>query len=246
MSKIFLTDGSGFVGQYLIPQLLRQGYQVVALCRSSRAAEKVSALGAAPVMDDLTHLSQAIAAALKSCAVVVHSAAYIDFNYDRDKFFAINVVATKSLLRLAKENGVKRFLYLSAAPVVPGSPIKNLTEDQAAAGLPRDLYPRTKALAEKAVLVANEAGFLTLALRPPAIWGPDNHHLEEVLDRVRAGQWRWIGGGHQVLSTIHINNLVAAILAALERGRGGEAYFVTDGDQRSMRTSFSTIFRPTG
>ena len=108
------------------------------------------------------------------------------------------------------------------------------------------MYPKTKAIAEKAVLEANSINFTTISLRPPAIWGPNNHHMDEVFDRVKKGQWRWIGGSHQILSTVHIDNLSSAVIAATKNGNGGEAYFITDGDRRSMRTSFSAIFKAYG
>jgi len=246
MQKIFFTGGSGFVGQNMIPKLIHHGFEVHALTRSAKSAEKVKKVGAIPVMDDLTNLSHNTIAALKLCDFVVHSAAYMDFNYDKEKFYTINVEATKSLLKLAKENSVKRFIYISAAPVVPGSPIVNLSEDQAKEGLPKDLYPKTKAIAEKAVLEANSTNFITLSLRPPAIWGPNNHHMEEVFDRVKSGQWRWIGGSHQILSTVHIDNLSSAVISSTNNGNGGEAYFITDGDRRSMRTTFSAMFKAHG
>ncbi len=246
MTNLFFTGGSGFVGQHMIPKLIEQGINVYALARSSQAADQVSQVGALPIMDDLTNLSHNTKEALKLCGYVVHSAAYMDFNYDKEKFYQINVEATKQLLKMAQANGVKKFIYISAAPVVPGSPIVDLREDQAQEGLPRDLYPKTKALAEKAVLEANGNEFTTLALRPPAIWGPNNPHMEEVFERVKAGKWLWIGGSRQILSTVHIDNLSAAVLSALEHGKGGEAYFITDGDRRSMRTSFSAIFKAHG
>ena len=246
MQKIFFTGGSGFVGQNMIPKLIQQGFEVHALTRSTKSTQKVKKVGATPVMDDLTDLSHNTIAALKLCDIVVHTAAYMDFNYEKEKFYNINVDATKELLKLAKENNIKRFIYISAAPVVPGSPIVNLSENQAKDGLPKDLYPKTKAIAERAVLEANSANFTTISLRPPAIWGPNNHHMDEVFDRVKKGQWRWIGGSHQILSTVHIDNLSSAVIAATENGNGGEAYFITDGDRRSMRTSFSAIFKAYG
>lgn len=246
MQKIFFTGGSGFVGQNMIPKLIQQGFEVHALTRSTTSAKKVSKVGAIPVMDDLTNLSHNTEAAIKSCDFVVHAAAYMDFTYEEEKFYKINVEATKQLLELARRKGVKRFIYVSAAPVVAGSPVINISEDQATKGLPKDLYPKTKAIAEKAVLEANSAAFTTISLRPPAIWGPKNHHMEEVFERVRKGQWRWIGGSHQLLSTVHIDNLSAAVVAAIQNGKGGEAYFITDGDKRSMRTSFSAIFKAHG
>ena len=246
MPKIFFTGGSGFVGQNMIPKLIQQGFAVYALTRSANAAQKVGNVGATPVMDDLTSLSHNTIAALKACDLVIHAAAYMDFNYEKEKFYKINVEATENLLQLAEANKVKRFIYLSAAPVVPGSPIINLSEHEASDTLPKDLYPKTKAIAEKAVLGANNARFTTISLRPPAIWGPNNHHMDELFDRIKQGKWRWIGGGHQTLSTVHIDNLSAAVIAATQYGKGGEAYFITDGDQRSMRTTFTALFEAYG
>lgn len=96
------------------------------------------------------------------------------------------------------------------------------------------------------VLAANTENFQTLALRPPAIWGPKNHHYEDLFAAVKKGKWRWIGGSHQILSTIHVRNLPNAVLASLKSDKGGEAYFVTDGDRRSMRTTFGSIMKAYG
>ncbi|MEM9324247.1 MAG: NAD(P)-dependent oxidoreductase [Bacteroidota bacterium] len=239
--KIFVTGGSGFVGQNIVPFLIKEGHQISALVRSSKSAEKVRSLGATPVMDDLTAMSKNTEFALAECAAVVHMAAYMDFTYDPSPYYEINVEATEHLLELSQVAGIKQFIYMSAAPVVPGSPIVNLTEDEAGEALPKSLYPKTKALAERAVLAANSADFKTLSLRPPAIWGPKNHHYEMLFDNAQKGRWRWIGGSHQVLSTIHVRNLASAIASALGSEIGGEAFFVTDGDRRSMRTTFRSI-----
>ncbi|MEL7248601.1 MAG: NAD-dependent epimerase/dehydratase family protein [Bacteroidota bacterium] len=245
--NIFLTGGSGFVGSNLIPHFLEQGHTVYAIARSDKSAAQVEALGAKVVRDDLLSLSAVTQAALNECALVVHSAAHMDFTYDPKPFYDLNVEATKQLLTIAEDAGVQRFIYISAAPVVPGSPIKNLREHEAGEGLPSALYPKTKAIGERAVLAANKPGFITLSLRPPTIWGANNHHLEELFDNARKGRWRWIGGSRQVLSTIHVKNLGAAISAAAQaKVNGGEAYFVTDGDNRPMRTTFGAIMKAHG
>ncbi len=246
MKKIFVTGGSGFVGQNVIPILKKNGYDVYALVRSDQAKQKVQAVGAIPVMDDLTALAKNTEYALRACEYVLHAAAHMDFTYDHKLFYAMNVTATQKLIELAQAGGIKKFIYISAAPVVPGSPIVKLTEDQAKKGLPTALYPKTKAIAEKIVLAANSSSFQTISLRPPAIWGPHNHHYEELFDMARQGKWRWIGGGKQVLSTIHVLNLASAVLAALEADQGGEAYFVTDGDYRSMKQTFKAMMEAAG
>jgi uncharacterized protein YbjT (DUF2867 family) len=52
MTSAFVTGGSGFVGGALIERLRGEGWDVRALARSERAAERVRELGAEPVMGD--------------------------------------------------------------------------------------------------------------------------------------------------------------------------------------------------
>jgi len=246
MKKVFITGGSGFVGQNVIPILISNGFDVYAIARSDKSAKFVKALGAKPIRDDLTALTEVTNNSLKQCDYVLHSAAHMDFTYDPEPFMKLNVEATENLLKLSKEAGIKKFIYISAAPVVPGSPIVNLAEDKAQKGLTKALYPKTKAIAEQKVLAANTKDFMTISLRPPAIWGPDNHHFEDLLQNVKNGKWRWIGGGEQILSTIHVKNLANAILSAFDSNNGGEAYFVTDGERRSMKSFFKDMLEAQG
>jgi len=246
MKKIFLTGGSGFVGQNIIPILIANGYEVQALARSSKSIKLVSKLGAKPIKDDLTDLSESTQHSLKECDYVLHSAALMDFTYDPKPFYDLNVIATQNLLKLSRAANIEKFIYISAAPVIPGSPIVNLSEDQAGKELPSALYPKTKAIGEQEVLNANDKSFQTISLRPPAIWGPDNHHFDDLLENVKNGKWRWIGGGNQILSTIHVKNLGNAILASFNSDIGGEAFFVTDGERRSMKSFFKSILEAQG
>ena len=48
--KIFVTGGSGFVGQNVIPELIKSGYEIHALVRSTSSAEKVKKVGAVEAM----------------------------------------------------------------------------------------------------------------------------------------------------------------------------------------------------
>ncbi|HEX6228340.1 MAG TPA: NAD-dependent epimerase/dehydratase family protein, partial [Solirubrobacterales bacterium] len=92
-------------------------------------------------------------------------------------------------------------------------------------------YPATKAKAERAVREANREGFETVVLRPRFVWGKgDRTLLPEMVATVERGQFAWIGGGRNVTAITHVDNVVEGLLLAAERGRPGEAYFVTDGE----------------
>ncbi|OAV45150.1 NAD(P)-dependent oxidoreductase [Lewinella sp. 4G2] len=244
--SVFVTGGSGFVGSHVIPILVERGFVVYALARSPKAVQKVVALGAVAVEGDLLALSGQVEAALKKCRYVLHVAAYMNITVDPAPYYAINVEATRDLLRKAEKNGVEKFVYISAAPVISGSPIIKMTEAAADNCLPPELYPKTKAIAERYVLERNAAHFSTIALRPPAIWGPNNPHYDDLLENVKSGKWRWVNGGEHVLSTIHVKNLASAILAAFTSPESGKAYFVTDGDRRPLKTFFTTLLNAEG
>ena len=70
-----------------------------------------------------------------------------------------------------------------------------------------------------------------MIVRPRFVWGRgDTTLLPLLVEGTRSGPFRWVGGGRQLTSTTHVDNTVEGLLAAAERGRGGRAYFVTDGD----------------
>jgi nucleoside-diphosphate-sugar epimerase len=70
----------------------------------------------------------------------------------------------------------------------------------------------------------------TVAVRPRLVWGPgDTTVLPRVLAAAEAGRWAWVNGGRHLTSTCHVANLGEGIELAAERGRGGRAYFLTDG-----------------
>ncbi|MGH7328046.1 MAG: NAD-dependent epimerase/dehydratase family protein, partial [Polyangiaceae bacterium] len=55
------------------------------------------------------------------------------------------------------------------------------------------------------------------------------------------GKFAWIGGGHYASSTCHIDNAVEGILLAAEKGKGGEIYFLTDGEPVDFRNFMTDL-----
>jgi len=230
MKQAFVTGGSGFVGRELIAELVRRGVSVRALARSDAAAAVVSAAGAAAARGDL-HDRAAMEAAMRDADVVFHSAAYVKQHGPRAEFFAANVVGTENTLAAAKAAGVKRFVHIGTEAVLAdGEPIVHVDETRPRAARPIGLYPLTKGLAEAAVIAANGGAFETVVVRPRFIWGKgDTSLLPELVSAVKAGRFGWFDGGRYPTSTCHVRNVVEGTIAAAEKGRGGEIYFLTDG-----------------
>ncbi|WP_026038311.1 NAD(P)-dependent oxidoreductase [Halomonas sp. KM-1] len=247
-SKCLVTGGSGFVGSRLIQILLSHGWQVRALARSEDSLRIVRAQGAEPVRGSLEDPSS-LAAAVQGCDMVIHVAAHFKLWGDPAEFERANVQGTSNLLKAAASASVKRFVQLGAAAVVMGDREPMLRVNEA---LPRQErawapYSASKARSEALVLSANRPGaFETVVVRPPMIWGRGMPTLDHMIETVNAGQFRWVGGGSQSMSTAHVDNVCHALELALEKGRGGEAYFVSDGADSTLKEVISGLLQTRG
>ena len=113
---------------------------------------------------------------------------------------------------------------------------------QAAAAAEIGVSQATYSRAERLVLAANAEGFTTVALRPRLVWGPgDQTVLPAILRMAREGRFAWIDGGRVRTSTTHVANLVHGVTLALTRGQGGQAYFVADDGERTIRDMLTRL-----
>jgi nucleoside-diphosphate-sugar epimerase len=239
--KILVSGGAGFLGGHLIPKLVASGHEVIALTRSSRDSPKLSALGATPIMGDL---ETSDSMQLQGIDAVVHAAAYFRFAGPREPYFKTNVEGTKALLQAAERTGAKTFVHISAAGVIMddhGSRIRNA--DESARTYPKSFsgYVASKAQSEELVLAANKPGFRTIALRPPALWGPGDNFSKQLPPAISSGQFAFVDRGDYPFAICHVDNVIEGIQRALERGQGGCAYFIRDQEIKTFREFIGLI-----
>src|SRR5271163_1019178 len=218
----FVTGGSGFVGGRLIQALLGQGWQVRALVRGQKAGASVAALGALPIIGELTD-QVALSKAMAGSKVVFHVAALFKMWGKQEEFNAVNVDGTRTLVEAAVDTpSVQKVIMVSAAAVVQGDPEPQVNIDERLPVQQRRFapYSASKAAAEQILLAANgrREGFQTVALRPTMIWGTGMPMLDRMVEVVKAGNWQCSDRGTHAMSTCHINNLVDALLLAMETG----------------------------
>jgi nucleoside-diphosphate-sugar epimerase len=234
MKKIFITGATGFVGGAIARRLAPDNW-VLAMVRGSGSDEKIKALGVRPVLCTLESIGEAM---LRECDVVIHCAAYVEPWGRYQDFYHVNVEGTQRMLDMARKAGVKRFIFIGTeAALFAGQDMLDINETYPYPHKSPYHYSETKKLAERLVLEANDPGkFETISIRPRMVWGPgDETLLPNLVEMVDSGRFRWIDGGDYLTSTCHIYNLVDAVLLAMERGKGGEAYFITDKEVSTMR-----------
>lgn len=248
MNNVFVTGGSGFVGRNLIRELRRRKIKVRALVRNEQAQEMLESMGAHTVMASLDD-AVAMQAGMQGCDVVFHCAAKVDEWGPVEEYERANVTGTENALEAAKAAGVSRFIAVGteAAYADGKSPLLNLDESVPLPENPLPRYPATKAQSERLVRAANSQSFRTIVVRPRFIWGEDDSSvLEQIVQATKAGRMMWLDGGKQLTSTCHVNNLVHGMLLAAEKGQGGAAYFLTDGEPVEVRGFVSSMLQQRG
>jgi nucleoside-diphosphate-sugar epimerase len=242
--QLFVTGGSGFIGRAFLQHAKSRGHTTRALGRSEAARRTIEALGAEPVAGDLGTRG-ALAAGMAGCDAVVHLAAHTKDWGRKEEFFESTVLGTQHVVDACKKASVRRLVHVSTEAVLAGSrALVNVDETAPYPAKHAGLYPWSKAEAEK---VVRASGVDSVIIRPRFVWGKgDTSVLPRLLEAVRTGKWRWIAGGRYPTSTSHVKNVSEGLLLALERGRSGETYFVTDGEPVEFRAFLTSMLEASG
>lgn len=232
--RALVTGGGGFLGQYIVQQLLAGGHRVRVLGRGTypHLAQQGVEIHQADLRDE-----EAVAKACAGQDVVFHTAAKAGVWGKWREYHDINTLGTYHVIAGCRRAGVPRLVYTSS-PSVTFAGTNQCGVDETAPYPAQWLahYPHSKALAEQAVLAAADDSLATCALRPHLIWGPrDSHLIPRLLDRARRGRLRIVGRGDNLIDMVYVENAATAHLLAAEAlaqpnsPASGKAYFISQG-----------------
>lgn len=124
--KIFMTGATGFVGAYLLRQLVDRGYQVRALHRRTSRTDLVIGVQQQVewVEGDIMNLSL-LEDEMQGMDEVYHAAALVSFDpRDKDKMFRINGTGTANVVNAALHTGVGKLLHVSSIAALGRKPFR--------------------------------------------------------------------------------------------------------------------------
>lgn len=209
MRNIAVTGGTGFVGQALSKALLAKGYAVTIVSRRAPLHPLPGARYAQADFADPASLGRALAGA----DAVVHLAAAL-FCRSREAFMRANAGGTANLAAAANAvPSLKKFIYISSLAAGGPSP-DGAPRTEALPDAPVSAYGLSKLEGEKAAR-AFANGPLVI-LRPPIIYGKKDSGFSKIAQWVRKGVMVNAGSAGGRFSFVYIDDLVAAIIAALE------------------------------
>lgn len=193
-------------------------------------------LGAEPVLCSLNNVGTDH---IRGCGTVVHCAAETGEWAPPGQFYETNVLGTAKLLEAARNGGVAKFVHISTDSVLlAGQPLREVNEAAPLPGRTPHRYAATKAAAERAVLAANDPpSFETVAVRPCLVWGAgDTTIVPEIKTMVDKGQFLWLSGGRQTISTTNVENLTFGVRLVMTQKCPGEVFYITDEEPVEMRS----------
>jgi nucleoside-diphosphate-sugar epimerase len=215
---ILVTGGTGFIGSHLIDRLSAQGQHVRALVRKTTRFGNPSV---EVIRADLA-TGAGLVDALKDVDTVFHLAGVTKALSIAD-YHTGNVRATENLARAIAATGrtIRTVHVSSLAAVGPGSDATPLTED--AEPHPVTYYGKSKLEGERIIRAILPDAVI---VRPPAVYGPRDTDVFEVLKSINQGMVIEIAGGERWFSAIYVADLVDGIIAAREPQAAGRAYFL--------------------
>lgn len=234
--KVFLTGGTGFIGQPLTQALLKRGWQVTALVRNPQSAEAkaIAALGAQLVPGDVTH-RDSMRAPMTGVDVVFHNAGWYELGVSggaKARMRAINVQGTENVLSLAIELGVPKILYTSSTTAIGDTGGQLVDEAYKRHGPYLSFYEQTKAGAHASALQHQQRGAPLIILCPAQVVGPGDHSTFGWFARlyVRGLMPPAAWAPESVFTMGHVEDVAEAMALAAERGQTGQTYFVSGGN----------------
>ncbi len=247
--EIFLTGGTGFIGNALAARLASAGHVVRAQVRPGADPARVRRLerlgpGVEILrgsLDDEAFLS----AALSRADAVAHLAGTVTA-FSPKGFRRTNEDLAKSLAAACLRHSPERQVLLHVSSQAAAGPCAlppGLGENHRAA--PVSQYGLSKLLGERAALALASKGRRAAVVRPPMVYGPGDQAFLPLYRLMALGVLIAPGPAGQPFSIVHVADLVAGmeqLLNALAEGRAQSGVFHLDGPAPSTWADYAEAF----
>ena len=233
---LIVTGGTGFIGQYLVRQLLAGGHEVIVTSRT--ASGQMRDAKCRYICADITRREDFSNWSAQAEAVF-HLAAYIpqDDILDVETLLRVNVLGTWNVLQYCYERGIGSLIHSSSISVY-GEP-RYLPVDEEHPTRPRTFYGMTKLCAELlCAQLAKAYGLPCTILRYSSVYGakqkPNSSVLSIFVHNVLQGQSLTVfGAGQRTGDFVYVKDVVSANVAAF-RSRATGIYNIGSGVETTV------------
>ncbi len=248
--RIVVTGGGGFIGGSIVRQLAARGDHVVALVRDPAKAASLAGPNVELVASDLSDVA-ALAEQLRGADGLIHAAGSYKVGIpasERPAMWDANVGTTERVLAAAALAGTPRIVYVSTVGIFGDTHGQRV--DETYRRDPKDgflsWYDETKFRAHEVAEAEIASGLPIVIAQPGQVYGPGDHTgISKILGNAYSGTLRYLALAEVALDMTHVDDTAAGIIAALDRGRVGEAYVVA-GEPHTLKSAVAVAARVGG
>jgi len=214
IKKIYVTGGGGYLGSKLVPKLLDEGYHVSVLDLMIYGKNALPKHKNLKVFQGDIRNQKILNESINEVDTIIHLACISNdpsFELNPKLGKSINLDAFEPMVRIAKNKGVKKFIYASSSSVYGIKEEKNVVEDMSLN--PLTDYSKFKAECEKILLKYKSDDFVTTIVRSATLCGYAPRQRLDVIVNIFANHGYHnkkidIFGGEQLRPNIHIDDIV--------------------------------------
>lgn len=242
--KVLVTGAAGFIGSYVVQELLDHQYSVVALDNLSKGNKSRVSLGATFYEADINSEEIGHIFQFEQPDFVIHLAAQSSVLESMERPIEdcqANVLGTLNILRFSNQFNVKKFILASSAAVY-GNPTSLPVKENSKLA-PLSFYALSKISAENYVhLYEKMFGLKSCILRFSNVFGPNQESgvIDSLLNRISRMEAPIINNGSQTRDFIYVKDVAAACLTALVSYETG-VFQISSGIETTINELFKLI-----
>jgi len=234
--RVFVTGANGFIGSATLRVLIEGGHEPVCLLRDTSKTDRIDGLKFGRVSGDVRDLAS-LRDGMTGCDATLHLAAPGGWSDDDPRVLREVIEdGTRNVLSVALTIPNHRVVYVSSSAAIAASDEPRIFDERAEFNVsaPELLYAHAKHRAEGLVRDAARNGLDAVIVNPGEVYGPGDSQLGtagNLIDFAKSWPVLVCRGGTGI---VHVADVAAGILAALDRGRMGERYILS-GENVSIR-----------
>jgi nucleoside-diphosphate-sugar epimerase len=252
--KVFLTGGTGFIGQTIVRTMRQRGWEIHALVRdmNSAPARWLAERGCTLVLGDVTQ-SEGLAQAMVGMDLVMHNAGVYELGADaatQERMRRVNVGGTDHVLGAALQSGVPRTVYVSSVVALGASgyaPDAAVVRDETHQpdGRHLSVYNRSKAEAHQVAEAWRAKGLPLVIAMPNGVVGVNDHSVFGYFLHLLGGMPPMAFGADATLALVDVEALAEGLCLAAEKAPIGQNY-IFSGEPIAFKALFAQFARHAG
>ncbi|MDY6051703.1 MAG: NAD(P)-dependent oxidoreductase [Rothia sp. (in: high G+C Gram-positive bacteria)] len=238
---VLVTGATGFLGKYVVQELLDHGYRVLAAGRNRQRLASLQGPGVTTFAGSLTELSRQQV----SFDGVVHCAALSTTWGSREEFYLHNVLGLQQVVDFAKRSGAQRLVHISSPSIYAQRGDRlNIREDEYDPANTLTNYIWSKLRSEELLAAVDSQELETVVLRPRGLMGAED---PSIVPRFLAINARFgvplVNEGAHLIDLTCVQNVALACRLAMESPQAvGGTYNITNGEPRPFKELVDFMF----